>query len=470
MSEQTAVWWIRRDLRLSDNQTLDQALHQATNVIPLFIVDPFFETSPYVGVARRQFLWAGLRALDADLRQRGSRLIVRHGKPLTVLQQLMTETAVSHIFAEADYSTYARRRDQQIAAQLPLTLCSGLIIHHPDTVLKKDGTPYTVFTPFKKNAWLKRPLPHKNQQIPPPTTMNTPQNLTSVPIPKLETKQRQHFVAGAAEAQRHLTQFVDTKIFQYKTDRDVMGVEGTSQLSPYLRFGMISKRQAVVAVVAAISRAPTENGRLAAETWLSELIWREFYINILYHFPYVLRGSFRPEYDEIVWQNDPDDFAAWCNGRTGYPIVDAAMRQLNQTGWMHNRARMIVASFLVKDLLIDWRWGERYFMQQLIDGDPAANNGGWQWTAGTGTDAAPYFRIFNPVSQSQKFDPQGSYIRHWLPELANVSEQYIHAPWQMPPLEQKRVHCQLGHDYPNPIIDHKFARDRTLAAYKAVKS
>ena len=466
MDEQTAVWWIRRDLRLTDNQALTLAMQQAKNVLPLFIIDPFFEASPYVAEKRRQFLWAGLRALDADLRQRGSRLLVRHGDPLAVLQQVMTETAVSHIVAEADYTSYARRRDQQIGAQLPLTLCEGLIVHHPNTVLKKDGTPYTVFTPFKKHAWLKRPLPHKNQLFPAPKQINTPEHLHSEPIPE---SQPTTFVAGESDAQQRLTQFVDAKILDYKTDRDMVGLPGTSQLSPYLRFGMISARQAVVAALSAISRAPTENGRLGAETWLSELIWREFYTTILYHFPHVLQGSFRPEYDQIAWHNDSDEFAAWCNGRTGYPIVDAAMHQLNQTGWMHNRARMIVASFLIKDLLIDWRWGERYFMQQLIDGDPAANNGGWQWTAGTGTDAAPYFRIFNPISQSKKFDPDGEYIRHWLPELSHVDRKYIHAPWEMPPLEQMRTNCKIGTDYPSPIIDHKFARERTLAAYKVVK-
>jgi deoxyribodipyrimidine photo-lyase len=244
-----------------------------------------------------------------------------------------------------------------------------------------------------------------------------------------------------------------------------LDLPGTSGLSPYLRFGMVSAWQVHVAALAAIDAAPNDQARKGAETWLNELIWREFYIAILYHFPRVRRNSFRAGYDRIQWANDRGAFMAWCEGRTGYPVVDAAMRQLAQTGWMHNRARMIVASFLVKDLLIDWRWGERWFMQRLVDGDPAANNGGWQWTAGTGTDAAPYFRIFNPVSQGQKYDPRGAYVRRWLPEMVRVPDQFIHQPWTMAWEDQKSAGCYIGHEYPAPIVDHAWARQRTLAAF-----
>jgi deoxyribodipyrimidine photo-lyase len=218
-----------------------------------------------------------------------------------------------------------------------------------------------------------------------------------------------------------------------------------------------------------LAAAPKEDAINGAQTWLNELIWREFYVSILYHFPYVLDRSFRPNLQDIPWENDATRFAAWCAGRTGYPVVDAAMRQLVKTGWMHNRARMIVASFLVKDLLIDWRWGEHYFMQHLIDGDPAANNGGWQWTAGTGTDAAPYFRIFNPVLQGKRHDPQGVCVRRWVPELASVPDRYIHVPWEMKAETQRASGCVIGRDYPAPIVDHRQARERTLDAYRSAR-
>jgi deoxyribodipyrimidine photo-lyase len=229
---------------------------------------------------------------------------------------------------------------------------------------------------------------------------------------------------------------------------------------------MLSARQAVVAALRAAGSAPDAAARKGVDTWLNEIIWREFYMAILYHYPFVLQEAFRPQLRDIRWSADQAAYSAWCDGLTGYPVVDAAMRQLVQTGWMHNRARMIVASFLVKDLLIDWRWGEHFFMQHLVDGDPAANNGGWQWTAGVGTDAAPYFRIFSPTLQGARFDPGGAYVRRWVPELARVSTQYIHEPWRMPKALQQSSGCVIGRDYPAPIVDHARARERTLAAYR----
>jgi deoxyribodipyrimidine photo-lyase len=280
------------------------------------------------------------------------------------------------------------------------------------------------------------------------------------------------FLPGEAEAQRRLDAFidlVDPAVYRYAEGRDRLDQSGTSRLSPYLRFGMVSARQAVASAMAAIGAASNAQERTGAETWLNELIWREFYVHILYHFPQVRKQSFRPALQDIAWQNDESAFADWCQGRTGYPVVDAGMRQLVQTGWMHNRARMIVASFLVKDLLISWRWGERFFMQHLVDGDPAANNGGWQWTAGTGTDAAPYFRIFNPVLQSKKHDPAGRYVRRWLPELVRVPDRFIHEPWKMPLEVQQEVGCVIDQDYPAPIVEHAWARERTLTAYRLAR-
>ncbi|MBX7236562.1 MAG: DNA photolyase family protein [Caldilineales bacterium] len=458
-----AIWWIRRDLRLADNPALAAALAHADEVVPLFVLDPFFATSPFVGDKRRAFLWGGLGELAGDLQRVGGRLIIRRGQPLPQLRRIVQETGANAIFAGADHAAYARRRDAAVTAALPLRLVDGLTVHPPNAVLKPDGSPYTVFTPFSR-AWktLPRPVPQ-----PAPAAIVTPDGPASDGLPAIDPTPT--FPPGEAEALRRLLAFTAGRpapLLAYGDARNRMDVDGTAQLSPYLRFGMISPRQAVAAADAASDRARGEGERKSAETWLNELIWREFYQSILYHHPHVLGRSFRPEFEAIRWSEDAAAFAAWCAGSTGYPIVDAAMRQLVQTGWMHNRARMITASFLVKDLLIDWRWGERFFMQHLIDGDPAANNGGWQWTAGVGTDAAPYFRVFNPVLQSAKFDPDGVFIRRWLPELAAVPTSYLHAPWTMPTSLQQAAHCIIGRDYPAPIVDHAWARERALAAYR----
>jgi deoxyribodipyrimidine photo-lyase len=277
------------------------------------------------------------------------------------------------------------------------------------------------------------------------------------------------FPAAEEEANRRLIDFLRERVANYAEDRDRLDLAGTSQLSPYLRFGMISARRVAWMTYQRIREAPDTESRRGAETFLNELIWREFYNAILYHFPHVLDMAFRPEMRAVPWREASEDLRAWQEGRTGVPVVDACMRQLNSTGWMHNRGRMIAASFLVKDLLIDWREGERWFMRQLIDGDPAANNGGWQWTARVGTDAAPFFRIFNPVSQGKRCDPQGEFVRHWLPELARVPLEYLHEPWLMPDELQRASGCRIGRDYPAPLVDHQEAKERTLLAYRLAR-
>ncbi len=459
-----AIWWVRRDLRLSDNSALSAALDRAERMIPLFILDPKLLASPYTGQKRLAFLLEGLRLLDAGLRQRGSALIVRQGDPLEVLEVQCGETEASAIFAEADVSPYAVRRDQRVVDQLPLHLVHGVTVYPAEMLRKPDGTPYTLFTPFSR-MW--RSLPFPASPLAAPQCLPALPALANLGLPDSPRHPSDGtFPAGEAEAQQRLAAFSQSAIQHYAEERNRMDLDGTSGLSPYLRFGMLSGRQAAWAARQSVAQAQDAAAQRGAETWLNELIWREFYAAILYYFPQVRTSAFRPGLRSIPWRDDPIAFSAWADGRTGYPVVDAAMRQLNASGWMHNRARMIVASFLTKDLLIDWRRGERYFMQHLLDGDPAANNGGWQWTAGTGSDAAPYFRVFNPVLQGVKFDPQGAYVRRWIPELAAVPGSFIHAPWKMPSEMQRRAGCIIGKDYPAPIVVHAAARQRLLEAYR----
>ncbi|MGC9399474.1 MAG: cryptochrome/photolyase family protein [Anaerolineae bacterium] len=462
----TALWWIRRDLRLRDNPALAAALDHAERVIPVFVLDPALLNSHYVGEKRLAFLLGGLRALDADLRERGSHLVLRRGDPAEALKAALHEAQAEAIFAQADVSPYARRRDDRVREHLPLRLTGGLTVHPPGAVRKQDGDPYTVYTWYSR-TWKASPLPTAAElSAAPVALLPVPENVSGEAIPEEPTLPASvPFAPGEPEAHRRLEAFTAGPIAHYHERRDRLDLDGTSRLSPYLRFGMLSAREAVVAA----RKAGENGGGQGAQTWLDELIWREFYAMILFHHPNVRQESFREQYRRIAWRNDAAAFEAWQAGRTGFPIVDAAMRQLQESGWMHNRARMIVASFLTKDLLIDWQWGERHFMQHLIDGDPAANNGGWQWSAGTGTDAAPYFRIFNPVTQGEKHDPQGAYIRHWVPELRNVPTDFIHRPWTMPGDVQQAAGCIIGEDYPAPIVDHKTARERTLAAYKTAR-
>lgn len=444
----TNIWWIRRDLRLTDNAALHSALEAGTT-LPVFILDPAFDN---LSPRRKSFLYEGLSALDKDLRRRNSYLVIRKGKPVDALRQLFDELKVDTIYAEEDYTPYARKRDALIQKVLPLQLLQGQTVHHPKSILKKDGRPYTVYTPYSK-VWKAQLTGIK--LYPAPEKINTPKGVRSEPLPSFTPNLL--FPAGESEALSRLDQFTNLRIANYADDRNRMDLDGTSSLSPYIRFGMVGLRQAVHA-----TRATHHADSKGAEIWLNELIWREFYIQILYHFPYVAKTAFNRSLANIPWRNKLSEFEAWKRGETGVPVVDAAMRQLKETGWMHNRARMIVASFLVKDMLIDWRWGESWFMENLLDGDIAPNNGGWQWTAGTGTDAAPYFRIFNPALQSAKFDPNGDYIRKWVPELRRLNMKQIHTPWE----HEIRV---AG--YPSePIVNREIVKERTLNAYQKSKS
>jgi deoxyribodipyrimidine photo-lyase len=450
----TAIWWIRRDVRIHDQPTLQAALRHGA-VVPVFILDPvLLRLTP----SRRQaFLFGGLRALDKELRARGARLVVRHGSPAEALRGLQAEVGAEAIYAEEDYTPIARRRDEAVGREVELHLIAGQCLQPPGSVKKADGSAYVVYTPYAR-AW-KRLLTETVSPLRSPARIRMPTSVKSEALPAVADTRG--FTPGEAEAQRRLRKFVEADIYSYDSRRDFPGVQGTSGLSPYLRFGMLSMRQAVAAALQRREQARDEAARRSAETWLNELIWREFYVQILHHFPRVDGASFREEFSRVSWRDDAAGIDAWKAGMTGVPIVDAGMRELAQTGWMHNRARMITASYLVKDLLVDWRRGERWFMNQLLDGDPASNNGGWQWTAGTGTDAAPYFRIFNPVVQSRRFDAAGDYIRRWVPELANVPAKSIHAPWE---------HGVAANGYPRkPLVDHAVAVRRTRLAYETAK-
>lgn len=459
-----ALWWIRRDLRLIDNAALSAALAEGYSILPVFVLDPHLMAIP--AEKRKAFLFNGLRRLRQDLMDRGSDLLLRKGDPREVLARILTESGAVKIFAEEDYTPYAQRRDQQVGQSLPLQRVLGATVHHPSAVVKSDGKPYSVFTPFSK-VWKALPFPSSPPDSAPRWLGDCPR-LEGEPIP--EGALLSGFPASEEEANLRLAAFLRESVGTYAENRDRLDLPGTSMLSPYLRFGMISPRRAAWLAYQCIREAQDAESRRGAETFLNELVWREFYHAVLYHFPQVLKTAFQPSLRSIPWREAPDDLHAWQQAYTGVPVVDACMRQLNNLGWMHNRGRMIAASYLVKDLLIDWQDGERWFMRQLIDGDPAANNGGWQWTAGVGTDAAPYFRIFNPVSQGKRCDPQGAFVRRWLPELARVPLEHLHEPWLMPEDVQRASGCVIGKDYPAPLVDHREAKERTLRAYQSSRA
>jgi deoxyribodipyrimidine photo-lyase len=466
METAPALVWFRRDLRDHDHAALAAALASGRPVHCAFVFDrDILDALPSRTDRRVEFIHGSLLQLDAALRQRGGGLIVRHGHAGEEIPRLAGELGVAEVYANRDYEPAAQARDAAVDRQLATTggrlhLLKDQVIFECDEVLSGAGRPYTVFTPYK-NAWRKRlstadhaPFTTQGRFPPAPAGLPTLAELGFAPtdLPELG------IVPGMAGARQLWDEFRAGRIRRYGTLRDFPALKGVSYLSVHLRFGTISIRELVSAALAE-----------KADPWLNELIWRDFYFMILDRFPHVVDRAFKPEYDAIRWADWPEGLAAWQQGRTGYPLVDAAMRQLNHSGWMHNRLRMVVASFLCKDLGLDWRLGERYFAERLNDFDLAANNGGWQWAASSGCDAQPYFRIFNPVTQSEKFDPDGKFIRRYVPELARVPDKYIHAPWTMGRLEQEALGVVIGRDYPGPIVDHAAAREKTLARYAVVK-
>lgn len=484
--------WFRRDLRVSDQAALYHALRRCRAVWCLFVFDTEI-LDPLLSQGLRhdrrvEFIRAsvvelsdGLRDLSVDA---GARLIVRHGRARDVVPQVAAQLDVDAVFMNRDYEPAANERDAEVAATLA-GVGRALLDFKDQTVFEKGeivtqgGTPFTVFTPYRR-AWQKAVAPSDVEAYPverhalrlatvpadfdlPVPTLQAmgfaPTNLPEIGIP-----------TGASGAHQLFDRFVE-RIGDYAEGRDVPARRGTSYLSVHLRFGTISVR--------ALTRSALDLGRQAvdskgAETWLSELIWRDFYFQILHHRPDIARGAaFKPAFDRIVWQGGPDGdarFDAWCRGQTGYPLIDAAMAQINTTGFMHNRLRMVTASFMSKDLGIDFRRGERYFADQLNDYDLSANNGGWQWAASTGGDAQPWFRIFNPLTQSRRFDPDGAFIRRYLPVLSGLPDRAIHAPWLATPAELSGAGVVLDRDYPRPIVDHDEARRTTLARFGVARS
>ncbi|TBO34267.1 deoxyribodipyrimidine photo-lyase [Aquabacterium lacunae] len=482
----SALVWFRRDLRHTDHAALYHALKNARRVWCVFVLDTDILDALPRHDRRVAFILDSLRELDAALARLapGSGLIVRHGSARTELPRLAAELGVQAVYANHDDEPDALARDAQVRGKLSglgaaLFTSKDHVIFERHEVLTGNGTPYGVFTPYK-NAWLKKlepfyvkpypvaPYAAHLAAIPEKIAPLWPERVPTLPEIGFEPVTDLKVPTGMSGAEQLLDDFL-ARMDRYDEQRDFPAVKGPSYLSTHLRFGTVSIRH-----LASLAWARMKEGSEGARVWLSELIWRDFYHQILHHHPHVVGGAYKREYDRIKWAKGKEaeaHFQAWCEGRTGYPLVDAAMRQLNQTGYMHNRLRMVVASFLIKDLGIDWRRGEAYFAEKLLDFDLSANNGGWQWAASSGCDAQPYFRIFNPTSQSEKFDPQARFIRRYVPELAPLPDAALHAPWLARPADLAAADdFVLGRDYPQPIVQHDVARAETLARYAVVKA
>lgn len=463
--------WFRRDLRDYDHAALYCALKSSQAVYCIFVFDTeILEKIKDKSDRRVEFIWHSVAELKAALQKNDGDLIVLVGHASAVIPEIAINLDVQAVYSHRDYEPDAIKRDATVAEKLALLgiqfhQFKDQVIFEQDEILTQNNTPFSVFTPYK-NAWLKTVNDYFLQAYPVDRyarflakTENNPALPTLMEIGFQPTNLGQLKLPTGMSGGLQLFEDFKARIHHYAEARNFPAVKGVSYLSVHLRFGTVPIRL--------LAREALRLANTGANAWLSELIWRDFYFQILYHHPQLAVGkSFKPALNDLAFENNPDWFQAWCAGKTGYPLVDAAIRQLNQTGYMHNRLRMITASFLVKDLLIDWRWGERYFAEKLIDFDFAANNGGWQWAASTGCDAQPWFRIFNPITQSEKFDPQGKFIRKYVPELAHLNDDQIHAPWAAKYHKQSLFNQGVALNYPRPVVDHAIQREQALRLYK----
>jgi deoxyribodipyrimidine photo-lyase len=470
--------WLRRDLRCHDHAALSEALASCKKVFIAFVFDKTILDELSNKADRRvEFIWQSVVELNETLKKHGGALICEHAHAIDAIPKIADKVGAQAVFTNHDYEPAAVHRDEAVAIHLKalnieFKSFKDQVIFEKSEVLTGAQKPFSVFTPYK-NAWLKLRTDKDLAAYPCDLAGGQLSTLAGMEIPSLEamgfksTNLNALKIAGGSRSGLALLKDFADRIGQYDESRNFPSVKGPSYLSVHFRFGTVSIREAARLAWHTLQTKPAASA--GAQTWLSELIWRDFYFQILHHNPRVVKNAYKPEYDLIQWNRDSEVFDAWKQGRTGYPLVDAAMAQLNQTGYMHNRLRMVVASFLIKDLGIDWRWGEAYFAEQLNDFDLSANNGGWQWAASSGCDAQPYFRIFNPITQSEKFDAEGKFIKRYLPQLAGLTKKTIHAPWLAGPIELQATQIKLGETYAHPIVAHDVARAETLERYSVVK-
>jgi deoxyribodipyrimidine photo-lyase len=467
------LFWFRKDLRLDDNTGLAAAARDAGGeVVPFYASEPAILGRPDIAATRVRFVLDALESLSDAVAAAGSSLALDHGEATETVVRAAKAANADAVYWNDEYEPALVTRDAAVEhalrdAGIGVKRFHDRLLVAPGAVRNGAGDPFVVYTPFRKAC--------ERLEIGPPHPLVTrlaPHALRSHRLASLEqlgfATDQEPWPGGVRAARARLDRFLGGGLAAYGDSRDFPARPAVSRLSADLKFGTLGVRTVARAALEAAREEPRLRG--SVEKYVSELRWRDFYAHVLWHFPHCESGAFRREYDALRWAGDPAHLDAWREGRTGYPIVDAAMRELAATGLMHNRCRMVVASFLTKDLLLDWRLGERHFMNHLVDGDLASNNGGWQWAAGTGTDAQPWFRVFNPVLQGEKFDPEGVYTRRWLPELARVPDRWLHRPWEAPPLALAEAGVTLGETYPHPMVDHAIQRDRALAMFREVRS